>query len=511
MPFNMLSESDLAAIEKQTDSLKSANEEQQNTLQAVLKQQDNLIRAYRLLKAELEAEKEAGKNWQEDATPLVLVLVDGNDYIFQKEFLAAPEIGGYDAAQSLRGCVLQSFPRLELDQNSCRIIVKMYLDLDGMSDRLTRLGITTADTPTLATFAADFNREQMFEIVDTGKELADVEVKIREDTRCKHIFFACCQRNSYLSLVEPYSEMTEKVSLIIASRTPLEEYKRLNLPMLGFPNVFCTLADAEKVTVSLDTTAPADTPRPEPFDPVYQAAFKTMPCILFAQGICDLGDDCSFSHGTENKRPVYSNKQVDKMPPTDRARLIAVNKYGGRVDPKLSPATAEAQQAYRLRIAQHGKLCRYFHLTGDCLQIPCPYDHNPVPEGVLHVMRLYFLNQQCLHGELCRKLRCVFRHTCERADCKGCSLKKSVHGSLEDDEEIAGWALAINEKKVQMPEEEEMDAPVHRGARVDGGLQPFGSGMGGSVSSGSVGIETSERSNEPAPLAEEEDLIDLGF
>ncbi|EUC43835.1 hypothetical protein COCMIDRAFT_99779 [Bipolaris oryzae ATCC 44560] len=173
----------------------------------------------------------------------VLVLVDGNDYIFNEELIRDKEEGGMRAARKLNDAIekyiqsiSQTVPR--------RVIVHIYADLTNLSKQLARLKLTGMEKRSLASFTAGFTRAlSLFDFIDTLDE-EGTRIKIRdqfkfasEDAACSHILFAACNDPAYQSLLVSYNGARDKVTLIQGSKWH-PEFHQFNLEVTQFPTVF---------------------------------------------------------------------------------------------------------------------------------------------------------------------------------------------------------------------------------------------------------------------------------
>lgn len=195
----MLSEQDLEALERDFVSLQTIVKNAPQNVKDILENQQNLVRAYKNLRLRVQnANYGAAVGRQFSAAVaknhFVLVLVDGYECIvwlytrdssedthsaqFQNRFLAAGSGGGATAAQWLEHHINTRLRRRNLQQS--RIIVKIYMDLHDLSEKLARLGLTANQERSLASFTASFTREnKTFEVVDTSGGRRMVGEKIR--------------------------------------------------------------------------------------------------------------------------------------------------------------------------------------------------------------------------------------------------------------------------------------------------------------------------------------------
>jgi hypothetical protein len=69
---------------------------------------------------------------------------------------------------------------LRSDAEQCRIMVRVYANLAGLSKTLARAGLTGHEARSLAPFSANFTRSQdLFDFVDAGDKKEGADFKIR--------------------------------------------------------------------------------------------------------------------------------------------------------------------------------------------------------------------------------------------------------------------------------------------------------------------------------------------
>lgn len=102
-----------------------ADYRQMDTLPSVLDSYGKLIEEYRRLKSDYEEERDARERYKKQAkgqerNPFVLVLVDGDGYVFHDQFIQRGADGGSAAAAHLNSRVRQSLAEKGLD--NCEIM-----------------------------------------------------------------------------------------------------------------------------------------------------------------------------------------------------------------------------------------------------------------------------------------------------------------------------------------------------------------------------------------------------
>ncbi|KAH7562194.1 hypothetical protein BM1_01714 [Bipolaris maydis] len=205
----------------------------------------------------------------------VLVLVDGNEYIFNEELIRDKEEGGMRAARKLDDAIekyiqsiSQTVPR--------RVIVRIYADLTNLSKQLARLKLTGMEKRSLASFTSGFTRAlSLFDFIDTLDE-EGTRIKIRdqfkfasEDAACSHILFAACNDPAYQSLLVSYNGARDKVTLVQGGKWHAE-FHQFNLEVTQFPTVFSWSG----ISSVPPTNKPATPTPPKPKAPLQQPILK---------------------------------------------------------------------------------------------------------------------------------------------------------------------------------------------------------------------------------------------
>ncbi|KAH7396511.1 hypothetical protein DE146DRAFT_615014 [Phaeosphaeria sp. MPI-PUGE-AT-0046c] len=249
----MLAERKIDSLDTHLEQFKLNNETAQNDLQNLLKEYGQLLDDYKDLKKKFETKSAtpvaktspvvklpAAKQ----RNPYVLVLVDGDGYIFNDEFIRDKEEGGMRAARMLNEAVEKYLYQSVLEARDARIVVRVYADLTNLSKQLARSRLAGLEKRSLASFSAAFTRAiSLFDFVDALDE-EGTKIKIREqfkvaseDDACSHILYAACHDTSYLSQLVPLSGVREKVTLVQgAGWSP--EFHQFNLNVTQFPTVF---------------------------------------------------------------------------------------------------------------------------------------------------------------------------------------------------------------------------------------------------------------------------------
>ncbi|KAK4555389.1 hypothetical protein LTR86_007686 [Recurvomyces mirabilis] len=458
----------------------------------LLEQYATLIEEYKRLKSDYEEERDSRERYKQlargqERNPFVLVLVDGDGYIFDDDLVSTGAEGGQRAAHLLDEAV-KKYARTRIRELS---------------------GDAGPEKRSLAPFIANFTRSmEMFDFVDAGELKENADFKIRalfhqfvENAQCRHIFFAGCHDVGYINELTPYASSRERITLI---RHPAfhPEFKKLGMRIEEFPNIFRTTPlEGGYVHHATAATQQAPSATPSPFKKVaaYQshdndtAANTQQVCRFFQSGNCKYGDECRNLHikskPNGSTKPSYGgledvkqwrNSATSTLPfgmnnlaksdhdfmagnasfmqtpkstnktsapstngeATDFAAIlpdsipenkIAVNKTDHRIDPYNGSYTAQDFALFSSRTVKR-KLCNLYHIAGYCAAgSECPYDHNPASEGVLNALRHASRSAPCPKKGTCRRAGCPQGHICQKKNCTkrggkvGCKFNREFH------------------------------------------------------------------------------------
>ncbi|EOD51910.1 putative ccch zinc finger dna binding protein [Neofusicoccum parvum UCRNP2] len=179
----MLNEPDLETLEDELKDYQLSERATHDKLQRLLQKHENLLKDYRQLRSDFEEEKESREKYKkiakaQERNPFVLVLIDGDGYVFKDELLSTGATGGIEAAQLLNDKIQEYLRRLSLDD--CRIMVRIYCNLAGLSKTLARAKIVGFEARSLAPFTASFTRSRdLYDFVDAGDKKEGADFKIR--------------------------------------------------------------------------------------------------------------------------------------------------------------------------------------------------------------------------------------------------------------------------------------------------------------------------------------------
>lgn len=135
---------------------------------------------------------------------------------------------------------------------------------------------------------------------------------------------------------------------------------------------------------------------------------------------------------------AFTRKAVTMPEPYPQERPvrspIALNKAGQRIDLHLPKSNGETVAQFELR-SRTRRLCNEHQLRSSCHNSRCPYDHEPISDGVYLVLRNKARTLACSAGPSCRRHDCFGSHhcpnvtyssTCGRPNCP--FEAKGMHG-----------------------------------------------------------------------------------
>ncbi|RMZ08686.1 hypothetical protein D0860_04554 [Hortaea werneckii] len=313
----------------------------QESLAALLDDYAVLIDQYNRLRSDYEEERDARERYKQMARgqerdPFVLVLVDGDGYVFNDDFVSRGAEGGQKAAQLLKDNINRSLRWKGLE--GCQIMVRVYANLVGLSKALAKEGLAGKEKRSLANFAASFTQSNdLFDYVDAGESENSASFKIRamfrqsvNNSQCKHIFFAGCHDTGYISELAPYSSERERITLV-GSGTFHHEFVKIsprieNFPMLFRPTSLKGDPVPQKSTIE-EVAAPVtkSTPTAQPAENANNGEGKTPKvCGFFKKGKCKNGKNCRFLHtqdssngSTENTNGKPNDSKVGREEPSN--------------------------------------------------------------------------------------------------------------------------------------------------------------------------------------------------
>ncbi|KAJ5577985.1 Zinc finger CCCH-type [Penicillium hispanicum] len=437
----MLRDSDIDSLNRHLASLSRENQKHHENLQDLLQQFQSLVEDYSSLKSDYEEVKDGRDKYKkqargQDRNPFVLVLVDGDGYLFKEHFIKAGSEGGINAARELNEAVrelMHSTMGMQADQ--CRIMVRVYANILGLSKVLARAGLVGHEARSLSSFTSAFNRAQdLFDFVDAAEKKEGSDFKIREIFRlfvdlnqCRHIYFAGCHDTGFGSLLTPHRG-SDRITLIKSAGFH-REFEALGLPIKELPTVFQSspLIPANPKSTMTNTKVSPPT-----------NSIKTVICKHFQKGICRYGNGCIKQHIMPNQELARTADEPPKQlwsasPFLGRSQevfmstlparsmkseeFIPLNKYGDRLDTYCPHPSSGAMEEYHQRAKEH-KVCNSYHLSGQCGDMSCQYDHSDVSDTIVDVLRYILLQHPCPRAAACRSIKCYMGHLCQKPNCK---------------------------------------------------------------------------------------------
>jgi hypothetical protein len=453
-----------------------------NTLSVILDKYAALIEDHKRLKSDYEEERDAREKYKQMArgqerNPFVLVLVDGDGYIFNEDLIgkgsdsdsSAERLarGGTNAARQLNDAVKTSLCRKGLEH--CQIMARVYANVAGLSKALSKAGLVGAEKRSFAPFIASFNRSSgLSDFVDAGELKENADFKLRallqlyaENAQCKHIYFAACHDVGYISDLTPHAGNSGRFTLVDSRGIRFhDEFTKLGMGVEELPGVFrSTPLDGpalyrppNSVITSTKTTSP---PVKQPSHTTGAASQRTV-CEFYKLGKCKYGATCKYLHvgsaDTSTSWRSTSNERLEASSPAEEPRKslpkkedvpeghIAVNRNSFRLDPYIPPPSPEAAMELRARINRQ-RICNNFHLNGSC-DGQCGFDHSPLDPELKRALESLARSQPCPKRGACRKANCTYGHICQTPDCRhrgGKAFCKLPYASHSEDLAVAAY------------------------------------------------------------------------
>ncbi|KAF2468511.1 uncharacterized protein BDR25DRAFT_290224 [Lindgomyces ingoldianus] len=398
----MLGDKQIMSLDTHLERFKLQNQVNQTDLQKVLVEYSQVLEQNKELKKAFD-KKEIGNGnnipAEKPRNPYILVLVDGNGYIFNDELVSEKEEGGMKAARMLNGVVEKQVGKALLEACDNRIVVRIYADVTGLSKLLAKSKLVGLEKRSLAAFAAGFTRTMgLFDFVDaldeegTRFKIKEMFKLAAEDSNCDHILYAACHDTSYLSLMVPYSGMKNKITLVQSAGFS-SEFLQFSLNVTQFPTVFrwselpsVALSSAIKsngthsdriVSPSKSAKAPREQMKSQPVHSADtwnnpDAGFGTdepssagskgwgesngstwgtaaesskqqgqVTCKYFQKGFCRYGKNCKFQHSPSGSSKTANGKQP---PLNGAARSNISSSLPPNIPPNYIPLNKDNQR-----------------------------------------------------------------------------------------------------------------------------------------------------------------------
>ncbi|OJJ99112.1 hypothetical protein ASPACDRAFT_29631 [Aspergillus aculeatus ATCC 16872] len=454
----MLADADITALDSHLGTIVRENQQHHDNLQNLLSKFQELLESYNSLKSDYEEEKAGRERYKR--------LARGQ---FKEHLIKAGSDGGITAARLMHDSIRDLLhDRLGSHADQCRIMVRIYANVLGLSKALARSGLVGNEARSLSPFVANLTSSQdLFDFVDAGDKKEAADYKIREmfrmfadNNQCKHIFFAGCHDAGYLNLLTPYRGRADRLTLLKAAGFH-NQYNTLDLPLRELPEVFMStpFAGVHARESPSQSQIQSQIILPSPSRPV---------CKHYQKGICRYGSTCIKLH-------IQPNQQISKVPddttsifdrensspsrtheyyaanlPTTTDPFygthVPINKTGERIDTYCAAPSPEARDQYSRRARVH-RPCNNFHLAGHCDTIHCEFDHGPIDINSRGVMAHILRQLPCGAGLTCRSMKCFLGHHCQKDGCRGTKCRFNRHAHMLD-LHIAKWVPALEKEDV---------------------------------------------------------------
>jgi hypothetical protein len=491
----MLGDDELVRVAKQLSEYRK-----NDTLSDILDKYAVLIEDYKRLKSDYEEERDAREKYKQlargqERNPFVLVLVDGDGYIFNEDLSKGADNdssaerlarGGTNAARLLNDAVKASLRRKGLEH--CQVMVRVYANVAGLSKALSKAGLVGAEKRSFAPFIASFNRSSgLSDFVDAGEMKENADSKLRallhlyaENAQCKHIYIAACHDVGYINDLTPHRGNSTRFTLINSPGIKFhDEFVKLQMGIEELPGVFRTTpldgpafyrppnaVFASTTSTKLPSSPAKQSSNISPTTTTATESSQKAVCEFHKQGKCKYGAGCRFSHGGQhaantstqwrststNGSSSSSAEEVRSVSPSKTLPRredipdghIAVNKNKHRLDPYISPPSAEAAAELRARVNRQ-RICNNYHLNNGACDGGCGFDHAPLDPELKRALESLARSLPCSRRGACRKLGCNSGHICQSPDCKhrgGKAFCKLPFASHAEDLAVASYVPA---------------------------------------------------------------------
>ncbi|KAL4883362.1 hypothetical protein BJY04DRAFT_184509 [Aspergillus karnatakaensis] len=399
-----------------------AEQRKAEEMKAFSVQIEKLDKDFRDVSNDLQRERVAARQTQEDSKSLmrqleelqeaierssfVLVLIDADadGYIFKEAYYKDKD-GGRNAALDLEAAVREHLKSSHPELSSIPIMIKAFANADGLAHLLVKAKLTKS-SGSLIGFATGFSQAfdaSDFVLVGSGKDRADEKIKgtfqqFITNPTCRHIIFGACHDNGYVRLLERHQNtaVADRVTLLPAFETGKE------FSGLGFRSMrrLETIFRGEPVLTRYS---------PPPAHRALNAE------VVEGEG--------SLSQGSlwVTPYPTLPRSVVSRKPEDLPANSVYINAANQRLDSKLPSTSAEAERSWEHKVGPaQMKYCRKYHLQENTCSGYCPYSHGPLTPGEVLVYRHKVRQEVCHNGPDCRDASCFYGHhcSCTRVSCK---------------------------------------------------------------------------------------------
>ncbi|RMZ77446.1 hypothetical protein DV738_g4421, partial [Chaetothyriales sp. CBS 135597] len=394
----------------------------------------------------------------EDRNAFVMVLIDGDGTVFNKELLSKGEAGGKEAANRLVLAASDLIAQRLAHLQSPKLVLRIYADLAALSDLLVRSQIIESPL-TLDDFIRGFNSsEALFDFVDTGNRPGATADKVCQllklnlyDCHCHQVIFAPSHSREYgVALQEVLGDSQVVSHLTLVESVPFDkelEHVQSQFHSARFDSIFCksrpsglaaiappkpasaVLPALTKVESNKTTANSSASSTPAPNWATITAAIPPAPPGLKA-----------LANGSTTS--VNSSKAGSKVAgKPGKPRTIQTNRFGQRIDD-----TDSTIPNYEIQRVKKLKLCNLYYLQGKdmCPSSSCTHRHDyPISNSERRTLR-----------EVARMTPCYFRTECENPDCiygHQCPQNKPNEPDcyFKEDCRYHGWGHGIDTRVVK--------------------------------------------------------------
>ncbi|KAK1973294.1 hypothetical protein LZ30DRAFT_611260, partial [Colletotrichum cereale] len=416
----------------------------------VIKDYQQTLRHFEQLRGDIEDLRHWRDKYKQlvkvqERNSFVVMLVDGDGYVFDQSFLSDGADGGSRAAQSLVEAIKSSLEGKGLE--GCNILLRIYANLTGLSKTLSRAGLATNDKRSIAPFVAG-----------EFKENADFKLRAclqlyAGDAYCKHIYFAACHDSGYVSELKQYTKTRDKFTLVsIPSIAFHPEFAKLGMNIEGIDGVFRTTPLVEPIPRQPFRVTPPAFIQPaqqSPYQPPryngprgshvpgwrnnnHRAPARTESANPNGIRMDRAVDDQNTLRGIESTHEALFR---DKLPKKEEVPdgCVAVNPRDFRLDPYTPSPSPGAIHKFKAETKTKSP-CNKFHLSKSCKAgQDCNYSHDKLDEGNLQVLDFLARQIPCQKRGKCRDVACCSGHICQKINCKSrggsffCKIPQTSH------------------------------------------------------------------------------------
>ncbi|KAK3637797.1 hypothetical protein LTR56_012003 [Elasticomyces elasticus] len=252
--------------------------------------------------------------------PFVVLLVDGNEYMFNDELMRDSISGGQRAVIRLEEVLKASMKDLGL--RNCSIVVRVFANHGALSRNLEKKGTRTAGGKIVGPFASKFtDTNDLFDFIFTShiSAMPKLLTSLRhfmDIPQCKHLYFAGCHDRSYVADLTPHRS-SSRITLV--DHTSFKtEFAELDMRVEELRDIFCPISrtpNTKSIGAQVKTSTRHDNLNLEipsrSFFKQSRSAARTEPrgliCKYFQAGACKSGRACNFRHV---KLPINSSNRA---------------------------------------------------------------------------------------------------------------------------------------------------------------------------------------------------------